>query len=82
MPEYFGSGLYKGNDGASFLELLLAFWQDIGNGDLAPIPKMLFVAGEHVSELLLRFHVHREGWSMGNGENVCVGECVCDGGMV
>ena len=64
MPEYFSSGLYKGNDGPSFLELLLAFRQDIGYGDLAPIPKMFFVAGEHVFELLLRFHVHREGWSM------------------
>ena len=64
----FARGLWlrvaQSNNGASFLELFLAFWKDIGTRDLTPIPEMLFVAGEHVPDLLLRFHVQGKGWSV------------------
>ena len=64
LPKRFGGRLHKGNNGTSFLELFFAFGQDIGCGYLTPVSEMFFVAGEHVVELLLCFHVHGEGWSV------------------
>ena len=51
-------------------------------GILPQATKCFFVIGEHGVELLLCFHVHGEGWSVGNGDDLWIGECACDGAVI